>query len=216
MGRIVAIDIKFDNFARRWDWQTIHGNTAGVLLNNGPHYVDWALALMGFPADIEVSAYFDRANYAGDGEDYVKLILHAPGAPMADIQLSSCNAFPVQLLLVQGTQGTMKGNETSLSWKYFKPQEATPLKLDTRPLRNEKGEPLYCREKLNFYEESWTPELGSRSPHEYDFTEKGLAYYRALYANFTSGVDFAVKNEHLLLQMNVMGSAHAQNKGLFK
>ena len=215
LGRIVAIDLKMDNFARRWDWQTIHDNTAGVLLNNGPHYVDWALCLMGFPADVEVSAYFDRANYAGNGEDYVKLILRAPGAPMIDLQLSSCNTYPTQLLLVQGTQGTLKGNETSLNWKYFKPAEETPLKLDTRPLRNEKGEPVYCREKLSFYEESWIADTGGRTPHEYDFTERGLAYYRALHANFSGGADFAVKNEHLLLQMKVIGAAHAQNRGLF-
>jgi predicted dehydrogenase len=216
LGRIVAIDLKMDNFARRWDWQTVHGNTAGVLLNNGPHYVDWALALMGFPANVEVFANFDRANYAGDAEDYVKLILRAPGAPMADIELSACNTYPTQLLLLQGTKGTLKGNETSLNWKYFKAEEAVPLKLDTRPQRNEKGEPVYCREKLSFYEESWTADFGARTPHEYDFTERGLAYYRALHANFTEGKDFAIKDEQLLLQMKVIGTAHAQNKGLFK
>jgi predicted dehydrogenase len=215
LGRIVAIGIQSDNFARRWDWQTVHENTAGVLLNNGPHYVDWALALMGFPPQVEVYAVMDRANYAGNGEDYAKLILRAPGAPAADLELSSCNAFPGSLFLIQGTQGTLKGNETSLSWKYFKPAETPPLKLDPRPLRNERCEPLYCREKLNLYEESWNADVGDRNPHEYDFTEKGLAYYRALHANFQGGADFPVKNEEVMLQMKVMGAAHRQNQGLF-
>ena len=215
LGRIVSIDLKMDNFARRWDWQTIHNNTAGVLLNNGPHYVDWALCLMGFPQDVEVAAYFDRANYAGNGEDYVKLILRAPNAPMADIELSACNAYPVQLLLIQGTRGTLKGDEKSLLWKYFKPEETAPLVLDTRPLRNEKGEPVYCREKLNFYEESWTADCGNQNPFEYDFNEKGLAYYRSLHASFTGNTDFAIKNEQVMLQMKVMGAAHAQNEKLF-
>jgi predicted dehydrogenase len=216
LGRIVAVNIQADNFARRWDWQTVHENTAGVLLNNGPHYVDWALALMGYPADIEVFAVMDRANYAGNGEDYAKLILRAPGAPAVDLELSACNAYPGSLFLVQGTQGTLKGNETSLTWKYFKPAETPALKLDTRPLRNEKGEPVYCREKLNFYEESWNADTKDRNPHEYDFTEKGLAYYRALHANFSESADFAVKHGEVMLQMKVMGAAHAQNKGVFR
>jgi predicted dehydrogenase len=215
LGRIVAVGIQTDNFARRWDWQTIHENTAGVLLNNGPHYVDWALTLMGFPKDIQVFAAMDSANYAGNGEDYAKLILQAPGSPVVDLELSSCNTYPGNLFLVQGTQGTLKGNETSLSWKYFKPAETPALRLDPRPLRNEKGEPLYCREKLNFYEETWNADLGSRDPHEYDFTEKGLNYYRNLHANFTTGAEFIIKNEQVLLQMKVMGAAHAQNKKLF-
>jgi predicted dehydrogenase len=216
LGRIVAIGIQADNFARRWDWQTVHENTAGVLLNNGPHYVDWALALMGFPKDVEVFAVMDRANYAGNGEDYAKLILHAPGAPAVDLELSACNAFPNDLFLIQGTRGTLKGSETSFIWKYFKPSETPPLKLDTRPLRNEQCEPLYCREKLNFYEESWNADIGNRNPHEYDFTEKGLTFYRSLYANFFGGADFEIKNEQVMLQMKVMGMAHARNKALFR
>jgi predicted dehydrogenase len=215
LGRIVAINIQADNFARRWDWQTVHENTAGVLLNNGPHYVDWALTLMGFPENVEVYAAMDRANYAGNGEDYAKLILRAPGAPVVDLELSACNAYPGSLFLVQGSQGTLKGNESSLTWKYFKPAETPALKLDTRPLRNEKGEPVYCREKLNFYEETWNVDTGNRNPHEYDFTEKGLAYYRSLHANFCSGTDFAVKHEEVMLQMKVMGAAHRQNKEVF-
>jgi predicted dehydrogenase len=47
LGRIVAVNMRFGGFSRRWDWQTVHANTAGALLSNGPHYVDWSLALMG-------------------------------------------------------------------------------------------------------------------------------------------------------------------------
>lgn len=216
LGRIVAINIQSDNFARRWDWQTVHKNTAGVLLNNGPHYVDMALALMGFPANLEVFAVMDRANYAGNGEDYVKLILRAPGSPMIDLELSASNAFPNQLFLIHGTHGSLKGNETTLTWKYFNPAEVKPLMLDTHPLRNENGEPVYCREKLKIYEENWSAEIGTREPHEYDFIEKGLAFYHALYANFTDNTDFDIKLEQVMLQMKVIGTAHAQNKKLFE
>ena len=216
LGRIIAVNIREDRFARRWDWQTVHENTAGVLLNNGPHYVDFALAFMGFPQDVKVTAIMDRANYAGNAEDYAKLILQAPGSPLIDLELTASNAYPSKQFLVQGTQGTLSGSSTSLSWKYFKPSELTPLKLDTRPLRNEKGEPVYCSEKLPLHEENWSVDAGDRAPNEYDFTERGLAYYRNLYDNITGDAEFAIKNEQLLLQMKVMEAAHTQNKELFK
>ena len=215
LGRVVAINIQNDGFDRRWDWQTIHEYSAGVLLNKGPHYLDWALALMGFPSDVEVFACFDHANYAGNGEDYAKLILRAPGAPVADLQFSACNAFPFEPFLIHGTQGTLKGSETSLTWKYFKPAEAVPLELETSPLRNEKGEPIYCREKLNIHEESWKVDSGTMTPQQYEFNVKGMTYYRGLHANFSGGADFDVKNEQVLLQMKVIGAAHAQNRKLF-
>ena len=215
IGRVVAMNIFCDGFDRRWDWQTIHEDAAGVLLNKGPHYVDWALCFMGFPANIEVFAGFDRANYAGNGESYAKLVLRAPGAPLADLQFSAFNAYASGTFLIHGTQGTIKGSETSLSWKYFKPSEAAPLKLETRPLRDEKGIPVYCKEKLNFYEESWTADHGSLTPQRFEFNEKGLTYYRKLYANLVNGAEFEIKNEQVLLQMKVMGEAHAQNRRLF-
>ena len=118
--------------------------------------------------------------------------------------------------MVQGTQGTLKGSETSLLWKYFKPEEAAPIKLTTLTLKNEKGEPIYCREKLNFYEESWKAEPGIKSPGEYDADEQGFGYYRALHKSFVNNEEFAITHEHLMLQMKVMGAAHAQNKNLFK
>jgi len=215
LGRVVAMNIQCDGFDRRWDWQTIHEYAAGVLLNKGPHYLDWALCLMGFPAKVDVFASFDRANYPSTGEDYAKLILRAPGAPTADLQFSACNAYAADDFHIHGTQGTLKGGESSLKWKYYKPAEAAPIKLETRPLRNEKGEPVYCREKLSFYEEEWKVNPGDQSPQQYQFNEKGLTYYKKLHAALTSGADFPIKNEQVLLQMKVIEEAHAQNSKLF-
>ena len=61
LGRIVQISRNYDGFARRWDWQTVHAWTAGSLLNTGPHPVDHALTLMGFPQDVNVFAAMDTA-----------------------------------------------------------------------------------------------------------------------------------------------------------
>ena len=47
LGRIVQINIAFNGFSRRWDWQTLQEYDGGNLLNTGPHPLDQALQLFG-------------------------------------------------------------------------------------------------------------------------------------------------------------------------
>lgn len=208
LGRIVQISLNYDGFARRWDWQTVHSWTAGSLLNTGPHPVDHALTLMGFPDDVRVFAVMDTAQTYGDGEDYAKLILTAPGRPTVDIEISSCNAFAPKTFCVQGTRGTLYGDTGRLDWKYYIDSENPKQALTTTPLRNEKGEPIYCREKLIFH----TGEFVSEGE---EFDNKGLGFYRAFYETFANGAPFEVKLDQVRLQMRVMGEAHRQNAALF-
>jgi predicted dehydrogenase len=213
LGKIVEITMRYEKLARRWDWQTIHENTAGVLLNNGSHNIDMALILMGFPKEIEVFAFMDRANFAGNAEDYARVIMRAPGVPLVNIENSHCNAYTTDILHVQGSNGTLKGDTHNLVWKFFKTEESPPLKLETKTLHNEKGEPIYCTETLKFYEESWKADTGEGNTNE---VNEGLTYYRALYDSLVKMAEFPVKPEHLMLQMQVIEKAFAQNKDLFK
>ena len=211
LGRVVQVSMQYDGFARRWDWQTIHVWCAGSLRNTGPHPVDMALDLMGFPQDVNVFCAMDRALTLGDGEDYVKLILTAPGAPVCDIEISACNAYPGATFSVQGTRGTVRGTAGGLEWKYFVEGEASPRELTSVPLRNEKGEPLYCVDDLKLHEGSWQP----TGEEVVAFDGKGLAFYRAFYDTLVNGADFSITNEQVRLQMHVMEMAHAQNWQLF-
>lgn len=209
LGRIVQVSLNYDGFARRWDWQTVHAFTAGSLLNTGPHPVDHALTLMGFPQDVKVFAVMDTVQTYGDGEDYAKVILTAPGKPVVDIEISSANAFAPKTFLVQGTRGTLYGSTEHLDWKYYIDSENPEQKLTIEPLRNEAGEPLYCREKLNLHAEAWDA-AGK------DFDEKGLGFYRAFHDSFVNNTPFEITLEQVKLQMRVMGEAHAQNAALFE
>lgn len=155
IGRVVQVSIAYNNFARRWDWQTLKANNGGNLLNTGPHPVDQALQFFGSDVMPRVTSIMDRANTAGDAEDFVKVILHGHGRPVIDVEISSCCAYPSFTYNVQGTNGGIKGSTTHLDWKYFKPEEAEELQLVRVPLVNEKNEPAYCREQLKWYEESW-------------------------------------------------------------
>src|SRR5207245_2139585 len=51
LGDIVQINIAFNGFSRRYDWQTLTAEMGGNLLNTGPHPLDQALQLFG--TDIE-------------------------------------------------------------------------------------------------------------------------------------------------------------------
>ncbi len=208
LGRIVQINLNYSNFIRRWDWQTIQGFTAGSLLNTGPHPVDQALDLMGFPDDINVTCAMDRAHTYGDAEDYVKLILRATGSPVLDIEISSCNGFSDYTYLVQGTRGTLKGTTKQLDWKYYIDSEEEARVLIKEPLRNEKGEPIYCSEKLTFHTDKWIAEGDEAN----DFDFKGLKFYKEFYDCMKGGKPFPITQEQVLKQMRIMEESHRQNE----
>ncbi len=207
LGRIVQVGFSYSGLSRRWDWQTVQNLNAGSLLNTGPHPVDMALDLMGFPDDVNVFCAMDRANTFGDAEDYVKLLLRAPGRPVADIEISASNAYSDHTYLIQGTRGTLKGGG-KLQWKYYVESEEEIRNLILEPLRDETGKPIYCREKLHIHEETW--EATGTDANEGN--TKGLAYYRALHADLNGGAPIEIKHEQIYLQMRVMEESHRQNE----
>ena len=212
LGRIVQFTFTFDSFARRWDWQTVHGFTAGNLHNMGPHPIDWALDMMGFPEDVSVFCALDRAQSMGDGEDFMKLFLRAPGAPLGEIEVSGVFGYKKDTYEVQGTRGCLTGTDAGLKWQYYREEEAPIQRLDTRSMRAADATPVYGVERLPIREETWSP-----TGEEVEaFNAKGLGYYRALYETLTAGRPFPVKNEHVLLQMKVVEEGYRQNAALFR
>jgi predicted dehydrogenase len=174
LGRIVEIKISAHGFGRRWDWQTIRGFGGGQLRNNGVHFLDHALELMACDAP-EVYSHIERTLALGDAEDYVKVILRAPGAPMVDLEMSPVCAYPQDLWLILGTQGTLSGAADKMRWKYFLPQEAPQRRLNTDPTPDRS----YNSDKLTFYEETW-----SASAHD---RPANVAYYTDLYRALRQG-----------------------------
>ena len=212
LGRIIQFTFTFDSFARRWDWQTVHGFNAGNLHNMGPHPLDWALDMMGFPEDVSVFCAMDRAHFFGDGEDFVKLFLRAPGAPLGEIEVSASYAYGKNTYELQGTRGCLTGTDVGLKWQYYRDEEAPVQRLDTRSLRAADATPVYGLETLPIHEESWQP-----TGYEVDaFNAKGLNCYNALYETLTEGRPFLIRNEEIMLQMRVTEEAYRQNAALFR
>lgn len=207
LGRLVQVSISFSDYTRRWDWQTSKKYLGGSLLNTGPHPLDQALTFL--PENImpQVFCKMDSVNVAGDAEDYVRLIMTAPDLPLIDVEVSCCSAYPKFTYVIQGSRGGLSGTMSHIDWKYFIPEENAPLALDLEPLRDADGNPLYCREKLLWHEDSWDmPETGL-------FDSMSAAYYDKLYRCLTTGEKHDVTHAQVRRQIAVIEQCHMQNGG---
>ena len=204
LGEIMQISISFSGFARRWDWQTSLGFAGGSVLNTGPHPLDQALDLLGFPEEVDVFSRLGRANTFGDAEDYAKIILTAPGKPLIDLEISSCNAYASYTYIIHAKNGSLRSTQSMIEYKYFDPAEAPAQKQILTPLCNAEGLPAYCGEKLEWHEEKI-------EITETVFTEAVREYYDMIYANLTEGRPMEIRPEQVLGQLKVIDRIHAQN-----
>lgn len=204
LGRIVQVNLRMSGFARRWDWQTLHENNGGALLNTGPHALDMALRLLDTPALPDITCAMDTATSLGDAEDHVKLILRSPERPLIDLEISSCCAYGEKTFKVYGTQGGAQGGSDRLDWRYFVPAEAPRQALTTEPLRADDGTPAYCRETLPWREETWQAENSGSDPAV-------AGYYAALYQTLAQGVPPEVTLVQIRQQIAVIEECHRQH-----
>ena len=207
LGRLVCVKIMMNAYGRRWDWQTLWENVAGSLYNTGPHPLGQALELMDYYDGMpDVFCHMDRVNTFGDAEDFVKLILTAPGRPMIDIEISSCDAYPAYTYQVQGDRGSLSANSESVRWKYFKLDEAPEQKLIRTPLMDAQGLPVYCSERLTWYEESWDV----AGIIDNVFSDAARRLYDDVHAHLQLGAPLKVTLEQVRQQIAIMEIAHRQ------
>ena len=207
LGRICQISIRFNGYARRWDWQCCLDLNGGSLANTGPHPLDQALNLMdNYDVMPDVWCRMDSCNSYGDAEDFVKLMLSASGKPLVDLEISSSDAYPEFTYCVQGTRGTLRGTMSRIDWKYFIADEAPSHELVRTPLsQGEEKLPAYCSEQLKWYEESWDGD--AMSP----FTFAVKKYYDMVYDHLTEGKPLEVTLKQVRQQIAVIMEAHRQN-----
>ena len=206
LGRIIQISVEFSGYARRWDWQCCQEFGGGNLYNTGPHPVDQALQLLNYPeGNPNVVCHMDRVNTFGDAEDYVKLLLTAPGRPVVDVEISSCNAYPGFTYNIMGSTGGLKGGMQDMNWRWFVPEEAPKQKLIKEPLHDKDWLPLYCSEPLVWHEDKWeVSDAGT-------FTYATEMLYDTVYDHLTKGTPLVVTPEQVRQQIWVMEESHRQN-----
>lgn len=158
LGEIQFIRICWHGFKRRWDWQTMRTHAGGALNNNGPHPIDHALELFG-DAEPEVWAEARRCLCSGDAEDYIKIIMTAPGHPTVEIELDDITAYPQDRWFVCGTKGGLHGGTARLDWKYvdWSVMPERPVCPAPTPDRS------YNNENLDWQEDCWSPAVASDS-----------------------------------------------------
>lgn len=155
LGEPLQVSIRYNNFARRWDWQTLQSRMAGNVFNTGPHPLGIALSALDFDENWELKfASIKRTPLSsGDADDYCKAILSAPNKPIIDVEVNNTDAFSNFNVKIQGTRGTFQSTNSNWKIKYIIDGENPdkPVKKDF--LVNDKGNPTYCSEKLVAHEE---------------------------------------------------------------
>jgi len=206
LGKIRQISIRYNGFSRRWDWQTMQCRLGGSLYNTGPHPVSFALDMLDFDPETQlVYSKLSVEQTSGDADDYAKLILTAPGKPVVDVEVSSIDAFKGPIIKVQGSQGTLQLNpDRSYTIKYVIPGENPERPLIREPLKDEDGLPVYCREELQFHEET------VENP-QYPWDESSRRFYEMVYNKLTADVPMAVTAEMAAQIIRIIETAHAQN-----
>ena len=204
LGEIAQINIRFNGFARRWDWQTSKAYAGGGVRNTGPHPLDQAMDLLGFPENVNVFSKLGRYNVSGDADDYAKIILTVPGKPLIDVEISSCDAYSPYTYKVMAKNGSLRATMKQIEYKYFIPENEPPRPLVMEPLFTENRTPAYCSEKLTWHEE--TVEVTGNA---FDIAVSN--YYNMIYLALAENRPMEITPEQVLTQLKVIDLIHAQN-----
>lgn len=207
IGDILQIDISYNGFARRWDWQTLQACCAGGLYNTAPHPIGMAFDLLGWDDNLRVVySSLKCAMTSGDSDDYAKVILAAPGKPTVDIEVISSDAYATKnTFKAIGTKGTIvAGNDCHYSVKYIIPEELEPRPVTRKPICKEDGTPTYCSEKLISHEETGKVEGTA-------FDAGSNTYYHQIYDAVMLGKPLAITPKMAEKVIGIIETCHAQN-----
>lgn len=205
LGDVKQVSIRFNGFARRWDWQTLQKKVAGSAYNTGPHPIAMALGFLDFDENARVIySKLDTALTSGDADDYVKILLGAPNKPLVDVEINSTDAFSDYTLKIQGSKGTLKSTPAKFALKYIVDGENPDREVIEHSLQDENGNPIYCSETLNVHEES-----GEYAGNAFDIG--GPEIYKNVYEAITQGAELLVPTWQSKMTINVIETLHAQN-----
>ncbi len=205
LGEVKQISIRYNALARRWDWQTLQKKCAGSTYNTGPHPIGMGLGFLDFDPDARVAySKLDTALTSGDADDYAKILITAPSKPLIDIEISSIDAYSDYNVKVQGTKGTLKATPSAYEMTYICDGENPERPVVETFLKDENGNPIYCKEKLIKHTES-----EKFTGTAFDIGTAKL--YEQLYYKITEGKAMTVTPEMAAQIISVIETVHAQN-----
>ena len=205
LGEIKQINIRYNNFARRWDWQTLQKKCAGGVYNTGPHPIGMALGFLDFDKDAKVVySKLDTALTSGDSDDYAKILITAPHKPLVDVEVTSIDAYSGYNVKLLGTKGTLKATPGAYEMTYIKDGENPPRPVVETFLKDEAGNPIYCNEQLIKHVEG-----DKFNGSAFDVGTAKL--YEQLYYRITEGREMTVTAEMAAAVISVIEEVHAAN-----
>ncbi|MBN1436878.1 MAG: Gfo/Idh/MocA family oxidoreductase [Sedimentisphaerales bacterium] len=212
LGRIVQINIAFNKFARRYDWQTLQEFMGGELMNTGPHPLDQALQFFGTDIMPEVFCHMDLVNAKGDAEDHCTMSLRGAGRPLVNVEISTCCAYSRPTYQVYGSCGGLEGTMSEAKWRYFDPTVVPKApRLSKKPLRNADGTPAYPKTEIKWTERKWkVPKSQSDL-----FTTISKRFYAMLHNTLTKGVALEIPPEQVRQQIAVIEECQRQNPHIY-
>lgn len=205
LGDVKQIDIRYNNFARRWDWQTLQKKCAGSVYNTGPHPIGMGLGFLDFDKNARIAySKLDTALTSGDSDDYAKILLTAPNKPLIDIEISAIDAYPTDMIKVQGAKGTLRATPNAYEMTYICDGENPPRPVVEEFLKDGDGNPIYCREELVKHIEA-----SNFNGTAFDIGTARL--YEQLYYKITEGREMTVTPEQAAQIISVIEAVHAEN-----
>lgn len=205
-GSILEVKVRFSQLARRWDWQTLQKKMGGNAYNTGPHPIGIAAGLLGFSRDIRVlcSRLARTELTSGDADDFCKMLLTAPDAPLVDVEINSNDAFSDYNVRLLGTRGTYETSIHSYRAKYLVPEENETRPLQEHFLEDACGNPLYCHENARYHTESGTIDGDA-------FSVGAVRIYREIYDCLTQGTPMTYTAEDYTAIYRIIETLQAEN-----
>lgn len=205
LGKIQQVSIRYNGFARRWDWQTLQVKNAGGIYNTGPHPIGLACDILGFSDKIKVEySKLACCLTSGDSDDYAKMILTAPEKPVVDLEVTSVDAYAPFNLKIVGSKGCAAIAISNYKMKYVVDGENEEKPVIFESLKGADGLPTYCAEKLIAHEEE-----GKFEGTAFDIGTKRL--YDTIYDAIVNGTPLPIGPEHAAKIIGVIETVHAQN-----
>ena len=205
LGDVKQINIRYNGFSRRWDWQTLQKKCAGSTYNTGPHPIGMALGFLDFDPDTRVAfSKLDTALTSGDADDYVKILLSTPGKPVVDIEITSIDAYSGYNLKIMGTKGTLKATPAAYEMTYIVDGENPERPVVETFLQDDAGNPKYCSEKL-------VKHVESENFNGTAFDVGTAKLYEQLYYCITEGREMTVTAQMAAAVISVIETVHAEN-----
>lgn len=205
LGEIKQISVRFNGFARRWDWQTLQKKVAGGVYNTGPHPIGIGLGLIDFDPDYRVVfSRLGRSLTSGDSDDYAKIIIEAPEKPVVDIEVISSDAYSDYNVKLVGSKGTYKSTTLKYKMTYIVDGENPERPVIESFLEDENRNPAYCFEQLIKHVEE-----GDFPGDAFSIGTPSL--YEELYYKITEGRAMTVTPEMAAEVISVIETAHRDN-----